>query len=262
MLRSRIVFAVAVSSLVAVSLGCRRPPHDRFEHGPLGSTEAGTFGPPFMDAELGPRGTVAGALPLEGELDVELRGAAVPVQYAVVGDQVYLRTRPPSGSGAARGRIDIAIDTSRQKATVVLHDRKRFFDVELADMGGRLKERVASASLEHKGDTGTVAGHSCEEWAIRDRDYRISACVAKRDPYIDVSAVERHIGSTAPAWAHRIADAGLVPLRVSIEDAKGAVLFSSRLSPTPRRVESWRLQIPAGYEKAGVSMLFGSTLQL
>ncbi len=192
--------------------------------------------------------------PFEGELEVNVQGRAPEsIEYAMKGDKIRIGVRP-TGAKKEKG-VDAIIDTDDQKATVLLNDRKEFVEVDLAKLAAKAKERIESLDVERTGKTATVAGHECEEWKIKDRDYQVSACVMKGAPYFDLAAVERQAGFTAPAWVHRVVEAGYVPLRVTFTDASGKALGSSQITDTSRKVESSKFEIPTGYTKTDASKL-------
>jgi hypothetical protein len=190
--------------------------------------------------------------PFEGELRVDVRDKAPEsVEYAMKGDKIRI------GLSSTPGRndkgVDAIIDTSDQKATILLNERKEFIEVDLAAVAAKAKQRIESIGVERTGEISTVAGRECEEWKIKDRDYQVSACVMKGAPYFDLAELERRANFKAPQWVHRIVDAGYVPLKVSFADASGKTLGTSQIADTSRQVEKSKFEIPTGYRKADVS---------
>lgn len=244
--------------MVAVLAGCRErsEPVQKTEESapPTGKAEVRSGEPakaptppsPTADQQPAPK-----LPPFEGELEVDVRGKAPEsLHYSMKGDKIRLGLGGTPGKAGKRERgIDAIIDTDDQKATILLNERKEYVEVDLARLASKAQRRVEEMDVERTGKTSTVAGKTCEEWKIRDRDVRVSACVYKGAPYFDLEALERQGNFTAPPWVHRIVDAGYVPLRVSIADAAGKQLGSSEITDVSRKVDPTKFEIPKGYKR-------------
>jgi hypothetical protein len=192
--------------------------------------------------------------PFEGELKLDVRNRTPEsLDYAMKGDKIRLGLS--SAPGMKGTGIDAIIDTDDQKATILFKDRKQFVDVDLAKVAEKAKQRLEDVKVERTGKMHDVAGRSCEEWRVEDRDVRVTACVMKGGPYFDLGALEAQGGFKAPAWAHSIVDAGYIPLRVTIGDPSGTTWGTSEITDASRKVDPSQFEIPVGYTKADLGRI-------
>lgn len=195
------------------------------------------------------KAAAGGDLPaFEGELKMNVPGGAPEsIDYAMKGDKIRLGLRGTAGTNG-KG-VDAIIDTDDKKAVVLLNDKKQYVEVDLAKLATKAKNRLENVRVEKVGETDTVAGKTCERWKIIDRDVQVNACVTKGAPYFDLDALEQQGGFRAPNWIHTVIDAGYVPLRVSIVDAKGARLAGARVTDMSTNVEDRQFEVPPGFTK-------------
>ena len=85
----------------------------------------------------------------------------------------------------------------------------------------------------------------------------MTACVVQAGPYFDLTALEEQAGFQAPAWVHRVVDAGYIPLQVSLSDAQGKQLASTQVTDTSRKVPESKSDVPKGYTKVDRSAIPG-----
>jgi hypothetical protein len=195
----------------------------------------------------------------EGELKLNASSKAPEqLDYAMKGDKIRIGLKPANAKGD-RG-VDVIIDTSGKKAKVLLNDTKQYVDVDLGKMVSKAEARLEAIKVEHTGKTSEVAGRSCEEWKIIDRDYHVLACVAKGGPTFDLTALEQQANFKAPAWLHKVVDAGYVPLRISLTDATGNKLAGTDVVETSSKVDDSRFDVPSDFKKTDATKLTGKKM--
>jgi hypothetical protein len=188
------------------------------------------------------------AKPFEGHITLKLAdNDPSTVQYAAKGDRIKLGVRKVPGGAQD---VDVIVDRREKKISLLLPDQKKYTTVDAAQLEQKARQYASQVQLVKTGNTETIAGRTCEEWTLTDRERKVTACVTQGPAYFDVAALEKATNFELPAWVERIVAEGYFPLRITVTDAQGKRITQSQvLSWTEGPVEEDDFKVPADYEK-------------
>jgi hypothetical protein len=210
--------------------------------------------PVVSDASDRPSPTTASATPpstakpFEGHITLKLAdNDPSTVQYAAKGDKIKLGVRRAPGGAQD---VDVIVDRGEKKISLLLPDQKKYTTLDAGELEKKARQYASQVQLVKTGKTETIAGRTCEEWTLTDRERRITACVTQGPAYFDVAALEKATNFELPAWAERIIAEGYFPLRISVTDTQGKPITQSQvLSWTEGPVEEGDFKVPEDYQR-------------
>jgi hypothetical protein len=189
----------------------------------------------------------------QGTLNVRLRAPSGDhsLRYLTRGNTARLQVDRVAGNAPAAkagSNLDVMI---WDKNIATLDHEQRTYRTSALEQVKAADEADSNIEINKTGERLGILGVICEQYQITDGPLRVSACVSPLPGTFDVGKFETVSGVDVPAWAERLLDEQMLPLRASVTDARGQELYSLELveySPGP--VDDSMLALPAAYRAA------------
>ncbi len=216
-------------------------------------TAPGNGAPQVTEAVLDQRPSNDMGRGFQGTLNVRLRAPSGDhsLRYFTRANTARLQVdrvagnAPPAKAGS---NLDVMI---WDKNIAVLDHEQRTYRKSVLEQVKPADGPDSNTEITKTGERVGILGVMCEQYQITAGPLRISACVSPLPGTFDVGKFETVSGVDVPAWAERLLDEQMLPLRASVADARGHELYSLELveySPGP--VDDSMLAMPATYRAA------------
>ncbi len=176
---------------------------------------------------------------------------------------------PSPGSPGAGGKVSGILDSQAKKLILLLEAQKQAVVIDLNKAGEQLKGFKPPPPSPHApqpppepppkvtktGRNDTVAGYSCEEWDVVDKDSKAEICVAHEGVTwfsLPITGIP-----TEHAWAAELLDGKHFPLRFIGYDKTGAEEGRVEVTHIDKKPQDDTLfQVPPGYKTVDIEQMF------